>query len=151
MRPTRVEEVAVLVEHLLQVRLVVHEYMVDTFAPDGADESLHVAVGLGRQDRRAHDARARALGDGVEVAPELGVVVTQEKLRTPTEWRQLPKLLVTARRTLRDSRCMTTKTKWQRNHRSRTSKRSQHQIPAAWLRRNVDQRCPGGVEGKRLM
>jgi hypothetical protein len=58
--------------------------------------------------------------------------------------------VVTARRTLRNSRCMTTKTKWQRNHRSRTSKRSQHQIPAAWLRRNVDLRCPVGLERKRL-
>jgi hypothetical protein len=38
------EEVAVLVEHSLQVRLVVHEDMVDAFAPDGADESLHVAI-----------------------------------------------------------------------------------------------------------
>jgi hypothetical protein len=73
-----VEEAAVLVEHLLQVRLVEHEHMVDTLAPDGADESLHVAVGLRRQHWRPHDARARALGDGVEVAPELGVVVAQE-------------------------------------------------------------------------
>src|SRR5438552_3940227 len=67
--------------------------MVETVAPDGSDESLDVAVGLRRQHGRPHNARACALGDGVEVAPELGVMVAQEELRTAPEWRQLPKLL----------------------------------------------------------
>lgn len=59
--------------------------MVEAFAPNGADEALDVAIGLGGQDGRAEHTDAGALGHSVESAAELGVIVAEEELGALTK------------------------------------------------------------------
>ena len=88
-----VEVGAELVEDLLQVVLTADENVVEAFASNRADEPLDVAVGLGRPDGRADHSNAGTVGDIIEDAAELGIVVAQEKLGSVAEWGQLAKLL----------------------------------------------------------
>jgi hypothetical protein len=139
--PRVVEEAGVLVEDPLQVSLVQHEHMIETLTAERSDESLDMTVGLGRHHRCPHDVNPCALGDSIKGDAELRIVVAQQilgpvpkGLSSRSRWAShslVGACVATAHSRRRDSRCMTTNTKWQRSQRSRTSRRSQHQIDAA--------------------
>jgi hypothetical protein len=96
--------------------------MVEAFPPQRADEPLDAAVRLGRHHRRSHHSRADALGYFVERAAELRVVIARKRNLGPwpngvssrnccANHSLVGSHVVTARKILRDPRCITTNTK----------------------------------------
>ena len=136
-----VEVRAVLRENALQVVLAEEKDVIQAFPAQRADETLDEGGCLGCADRRPHDSDARAAGDVVEGGGELAIVVAEQELRAVAEGSEVSNLLDgpggggrhrgCAGTSCRVSTCMTTKTWWQRNQRSRTSTKSQAQMPAA--------------------
>ena len=67
--------------------------MIETLASHGPDQAFAVRVRLWRHHGRADHPNACTLGDIVEDGSQLGIVVTEEKLRPQPKGGQLPKLL----------------------------------------------------------
>lgn len=81
MRPVRVEEATVLVDHALQSVQPEQDQVVQTLLPQRSDPALCMRVRIGRLERSLHWRHRRVTQDSVEVIAKACIVVVHQELR----------------------------------------------------------------------
>ncbi len=80
-------------ENAERVLLPEDNHVVQTFSAHAAEITLAGRIRLRCSHGGAHDPDAARLGDAIEVAPELVVVVANDEPQASTEWGSVPQLL----------------------------------------------------------
>jgi len=92
-RSNGVEVGAIFVENELEMTAANDQHVIETLAPNGAEDAFAVCVGLRREWRSVDHANTCALRDRVEENAELRIIVAEQKLRREIEGREVAQLL----------------------------------------------------------